>query len=268
MQLENKTAVITGAGSGIGEALSRRLAASGASLALLDIHADRIETLAASLREQGVTVTCHAVDVGDRDAMAQAAQQVLDAHGKVELLVNNAGVTLWGSFEENDLDNIEWLFKINFYGVVHGCKFFLPYLKQRPTAKIVNVSSMFGWVAAAGQSAYCASKYAVRGLSEALATELEDSNVSVMLVHPGGVNTNLMRDSRAASEEFHSFFADMMARSKSPEDVAALICKGIQADRFRVRTGPESYMTEWIKRLSPVHGQRWLGRYLKRTMGV
>jgi short-subunit dehydrogenase len=127
---------------------------------------------------------------------------------------------------------------------------------------------MFGWTAVASQSAYCASKYAVRGFSESLYTELEDTNVSVMLVHPGGVNTNLMEDSRAASDEFRSFFATMMARSKSPEDVAAIIIKGINKDKFRVRTGPEAYITEWIKRLSPAHGQKWLGRMMKKSMGV
>ncbi len=268
MNIEKKTAVITGAGSGIGAALARQLAAAGANLALLDLRDDRIQTLAAELSTSSNQITAHAVDVSNRQAMQTIADDVITAHGNIHLLVNNAGVTLWGYFEENKLDDFEWLFNINFFGVVHGCKFFLPHLKTQSEAKIVNVSSMFGWTAVASQSAYCASKYAVRGFSESLYTELEDTNVSVMLVHPGGVNTNLMEDSRAASDEFRSFFATMMARSKSPEDVAAIIIKGINKDKFRVRTGPEAYITEWIKRLSPAHGQKWLGRMMKKSMGV
>ena len=173
-----------------------------------------------------------------------------------------------GYFEENTLDDFQWLFNINFFGVVYGCKFFLPHLKKRPESKIVNVSSMFGWTAVASQSAYCASKYAVRGFSEALYTELEDTSVEVMLVHPGGVNTNLMNDSRAASKEFKDFFSSMMERSQGPDSVARKIIKGIQKDKFRIRTGPEAYITEWIKRLSPVWGQKMIGRALKKSMGV
>lgn len=271
MNVDQKTVVITGAGSGIGEQLARQLYQKGANLALVDVRGERIEALVKELQTNNPsnqTITTHTADVGDRQAMKTMSENVIAAHGAIQLLINNAGVTLWGDFEDNDLDDVEWLFNINFFGVVHGCKFFLPHLKTQAEAKIVNVSSMFGWAAAASQSAYCASKFAVRGFSEALYTELEDTNVSVMLVHPGGVNTNLMKDSRAATAEFHSFFDEMMKRSKSPADVAAAIIKGIEKEKFRVRTGPEAYITEWIKRISPAHGQKWIGRMLKKSMGV
>lgn len=268
MDINNKTVVITGAGSGIGEALAIQLAAAGANLALVDLRAERIKKLAETLSTGNNLITSHEADVSDRQRMQSLSEEVLAAHGNIQLLINNAGVTLWGYFEENNLDDFEWLFNINFFGVVHGCKFFLPHLKTQAEAKIVNISSMFGFTAVASQSAYCASKYAVRGFSEALYTELEDSNVSVMLVHPGGVNTNLMADSRAASDEFRSFFAGMMERSKSAEEVASLIIKGIKKEKFRVRTGAETYITEWIKRLSPARGQKMLGRLMKKSMGV
>tara|TARA_B100000767_G_scaffold245339_1_gene244157 strand:- start:908 stop:1714 length:807 start_codon:yes stop_codon:yes gene_type:complete len=268
MNITNTSVVITGAGSGIGAALAEKLSHLGANLALVDLRTDRLDILASKLINSSNTITTHSVDVSDPMAMQAMAADVILKHQHIDIVINNAGVTLWGYFEDNELEDFQWLFNINFFGVVHGCKFFLPHLKTRPEAKIVNVSSMFGWTAVASQSAYCASKFAVRGFSEALYTELEETNVSVMLVHPGGVNTNLMIDSRAASNEFRTFFATMMERSKSPEAVAEKIIKGIQKDKFRVRTGPEAYVTEWIKRLSPVWGQKLIGRALKKSMGV
>ena len=268
MKIENRNIVITGAGSGIGYSLAEQLASLGANLALIDLREERIQALAKKLERDNITITTHCADVSDSDAMQTIANEILSRHNHVDILINNAGVTLWGYFEENSLDDFQWLFNTNFFGVVNGCKFFLPYLKKRPKAKIVNVSSMFGWTAVASQSAYCASKYAVRGFSEALYTELEDTSVDVMLVHPGGVNTNLMNDSRAASKEFKDFFSSMMERSQGSDTVARKIIKGIQKDKFRIRTGPEAYITEWIKRLSPVWGQKMIGRALKKSMGV
>ncbi|MBQ77606.1 MAG: acetoin dehydrogenase [Cellvibrionales bacterium] len=268
MKVENTSIVITGAGSGIGAALAEQLAAMGANLALVDLRTDRLEPLAEKLKQSNNIITLHSVDVSDAEAMKVMAEQVLLQHQHIDIVINNAGVTLWGYFEDNQLDDFQWLFNINFFGVIHGCKFFLPHLKSRPQAKIFNISSMFGWTAVASQSAYCASKFAVRGFSEALYTELEPTNVGVMLVHPGGVNTNLMNDSRAASSEFRRFFSSMMERSQSADTVARKIIKGIKKDKFRIRTGPEAYITEWIKRLSPVWGQKLIGRVLKKSMGV
>lgn len=268
MKVENTSIVITGAGSGIGAALAQQLASMGANLALVDLRIERLELLADTLKTSNNTITIHSVDVSDAEAMKLMVEQVLSQHQHVDIVINNAGVTLWGYFDDNEIDDFKWLFNINFFGVIHGCKFFLPHLKSLPKAKIVNISSMFGWTAVASQSAYCASKFAVRGFSEALSTELEETNVSVMLVHPGGVNTNLMNDSRAASNEFKSFFASMMKRSQSADSVAKKIIQGIQKDKFRVITGPEAYITEWIKRLSPVWGQKIIGRALKKGMRV
>ncbi len=144
MKVENTSIVITGAGSGIGAALAEQLAAMGANLALVDLRTDRLEPLAEKLKQSNNIITLHSVDVSDAEAMKVMAEQVLLQHQHIDIVINNAGVTLWGYFEDNQLDDFQWLFNINFFGVIHGCKFFLPHLKSRPQAKIVNISSMFG----------------------------------------------------------------------------------------------------------------------------
>ena len=154
MKLENTNIVITGAGSGIGYSLAEQLASLGANLALIDLREERIKALAKKLERDSITISTHCADVSDTDSMQAIATEVLSRHNHVDILINNAGVTLWGYFEENTLDDFQWLFNINFFGVVYGCKFFLPHLKKRPESKIVNVSSMFGWTAVASQSAY------------------------------------------------------------------------------------------------------------------
>src|SRR6266850_2422762 len=169
--LRDGVAVVTGAGSGIGRGLARQLAAAGSALALADIDEAGLQQTAASLSERGVQLSTHIVDVSDESAMQGFARDVVAQHGRVTLLINNAGVALHGRFEEISLDDFRWLMGINFWGVVHGVKYFLPLLKKEPRAQIVNISSVFGIVAPAGQSAYSASKFAVRGFTEALRDE-------------------------------------------------------------------------------------------------
>src|SRR5258706_5416373 len=194
--LANGVAVVTGAGSGIGRALARQLAVASSALALADIDEAGLGQTAASLSERGVQLTTHVVDVSDESAMRSFAQDVAARHGRVTLLINNAGVALHGRFEEISLDDLRWLMGINFWGVVHGVKYFLPMLKKQPRAHIVNISSVFGIVAPAGQSAYSASKFAVRGFTEALRHELEGTSVFVSCVHPGGIRTPIARRAR------------------------------------------------------------------------
>src|SRR5580658_8018420 len=177
--LSEGVAVVTGAGSGIGRALAQQLAAAGSALAIADIDEKGLVETAASLPRKEAGFSTHVLDVSDEAGVRSFAEDVVARHGRVTLLINNAGVALIGTFEELSLDDVRWLMGINFWGVVYGVKYFLPILKQQPRAQIVNLSSVFGMIAPVGQSAYSASKFAVRGFTEALRHELEGTSVSV-----------------------------------------------------------------------------------------
>jgi len=170
-------AVVTGASSGIGRALAQRLAAARSALALADLDEAGLQQTAQSLAKSSALITTHVVDVAKEESVKSFAAVVNSRHGGVTLLINNAGVALHGNFEEISLDDFRWLMDINFWGAVYGAKYFLPLLKREPRAHIVNLSSVFGLIAPAGQAAYSASKFAVRGFTESLRHELEGSNV-------------------------------------------------------------------------------------------
>ncbi|MCX5740097.1 MAG: SDR family NAD(P)-dependent oxidoreductase [Proteobacteria bacterium] len=249
---ENKVAVITGAASGIGRALAQQLAQRGAELALVDVNASALAETAASVAATGRRVTTHIVDVADAARMEALAETVVAQHGRVELLVNNAGVSVTGTFEEQSLDDWRWIVGVNLWGVVHGCKFFLPHLRRAEEAHIVNLSSMFGLIGLPTQSSYCATKFAVRGLSEALWAELHGSGIGVTSVHPGGVKTNIVRDSRTADANAKQQMIlrfDRMAMS--PEKAAAKILDAALRNKLRVVICPETRVADWAKRLFP-----------------
>ncbi|MBJ7500099.1 MAG: SDR family NAD(P)-dependent oxidoreductase, partial [Sphingopyxis sp.] len=187
MQLAGKTAVVTGAADGIGRAIATSLADRGCHLALCDINEPGLVETAATLH--GVRVSCHRLDVADCDGVAALPGLVAAPHPSVDLLVNNAGVALGGAFEQVSEAEFEWLFDINFWGVVRMTRAFLPVLHRSNDARIVNLSSLFGLIAPPGQAAYAASKFAVRGFSDALRKELVGSTVGVTVAHPGGVRT-------------------------------------------------------------------------------
>src|ERR1700682_6555567 len=184
-EIRGIVAVVTGAGSGIGRALAIELASAGAQLAIADVNRAGLEETSKMLGQ--ATVKTYIVDVSDVAAVEAFAGQVVKDFGRVSLLVNNAGVALHGTFAEISLADMEWLIKINFWGVVYGCKFFIPLLEREAEAHIVNISSVFGLVAPPGQSAYAASKFAVRGFTEALRSELRGTRIHVSCVHPGGI---------------------------------------------------------------------------------
>jgi len=256
---ENKVAVITGAASGIGRALAQQLAQRGAELALVDVNASALAETAASVAATGRRVTTHIVDVADAARMEALAETVVAQHGRVELLVNNAGVSVTGTFEEQSLDDWRWIVGVNLWGVVHGCKFFLPHLRRAEEAHIVNLSSTFGIVGMPTQSSYCATKFAVRGLSEALWAELRGSGIGVTSVHPGAVKTNIVRDSRSADANAKQQMAlrfDRMAMT--PEKAAALILRAVERDKLRVMICPEARAADWAKRLFPAGVHRIL----------
>src|SRR5210317_181014 len=195
-----KVAAITGAGSGIGRALGLKLAERGAVLAIADINADSLEQTREMLVAEGAACSSHVVDVADRDAVEAFAADVTREHGAVHLVINNAGVTVVDQAERISYEDFNWVMNINFWGAVYGTKAFLPYLRKVDEAHIVNVSSLFGLVAIPLQSAYNASKFALRGFTEALKMELAGSSIGVSCVHPGGIKTRIGKHSRVREE--------------------------------------------------------------------
>jgi len=268
--LRGGVAVITGAASGIGAALAESLAARGCNLALADMNAAGLEGVAARARDRGVTATAHELDVADESAVTAFPDQVLTGHGRVSVLVNNAGVSLGGTFDQVPPADFEWLFSINFWGVVLMTRAFLPLLRREPAAQLVNLSSIFGIVAPPNQTAYAASKFAVRGFSESLRHELEaeGSSVGVTVVHPGGVRTNIATSARTSGlteAELASQAAHWRAFLRlSPDAAAERIARGIERREKRVLVGRDAQQVALIQRLFPVGYWRPIERSLVR----
>ncbi|QET03180.1 SDR family NAD(P)-dependent oxidoreductase [Cupriavidus pauculus] len=276
----DKVAAITGAASGMGRALALDLAREGCHLALSDCNAHALaQTVAdvgriASRSAPMLRVTSAVVDVAQRDAVHAWADETADAHGCVNLIFNNAGVALSSTVDGMTYDDLDWIIGINFWGVVHGTKAFLPHLKATGEGHIVNTSSVFGLFAQPGMGAYNASKYAVRGFTEALRQELDLMNcgVSATTVHPGGIKTNiarasrvspsvnglLVRDAQQGRDEFEKFFIT------SPEKAARVILDGVRANRRRVLIGPDAVAADAMARLLPAAYQSLVVRETRR----
>lgn len=261
-----KVAVVTGAASGIGRALAIQLSRLECNLALVDIDGGGLDEAAALARKHGTTVTTHCVDVSDKRAMAALPETVIEQHGHVHLLVNNAGVSVSASFRDHSLEDFEWLVGINFWGVVYGCKFFLPYLERESEAHIVNLSSVFGLVGLPSQISYAATKFAVRGFSESLAADLADGPVSVTSVHPGGVDTNIVRSSRSTSDfDRERVIEQFNKRAMSPDRAAMRIIDAIRSKKLRVLICRETYVTDWMRRLLPSFSHRVITSAMRRA---
>ena len=266
--LSTGVAVLTGAGSGIGRALAQQLAAAGSALALADIDEPGLKQTVESLGGTSAAVSTHVVDVAGEASVSAFAEGVRSRHGRVTLLINNAGVSLHGDFEEISLDDFRWLMNINFWGTVYGVKYFLPVLKRERRAHIVNLSSVFGIIAPAGQCAYSASKFAVRGFTEALRHELDGGNVCVSCVHPGGIQTPIARRSRigaGASEskrEKNIERFERLARTP-PEKAAARILLGVERSEPRILIGSDAYVIDIFQRLRPASYWKTLARKLE-----
>jgi short-subunit dehydrogenase len=230
--IDGSAAAVTGAANGIGRALALELAARGCDLALADRDEAGLQAVAAEIAKTNPRkVSVHRVDVGEPDQIQEFAVAAVGAHPGL-ILINNAGVGLLGKFGEVEQAQMEWLININFWGVVHGTRAFLPHLAARPAAHIVNISSIFGIIAPAGQTAYCASKFAVRGFSEALRHEfwLNKSPINLTVVHPGGIKTNIVRNSRMGV----SITTD---NARTAENGAAKINAPFRHRRYAVRSG-------------------------------
>ncbi len=257
--LHDKVVVVTGAASGIGRALARGLCAKRAHLALVDLDELRLAEIATELEASGLRISSHVADVADRERMQALPGEVVALHGGVDVLINNAGVSIGAMFADHSIDDTEWLLQINLMGVIYGCKFFLPELLRAKQAHIVNLSSMFGVFAMPGQAAYSASKAGVRAFSEALWTELDATSVNVTCVHPGGIRSDVIRAARGMNTEDRARAVELQERYAMPaERAAAKIIRAIERDRRRVLIGVDAYIGVFMKRLFPVGFQRLL----------
>ncbi|MFI1995777.1 SDR family NAD(P)-dependent oxidoreductase [Actinoplanes sp. NPDC020271] len=253
-----RTCVITGAAGGIGAALTLELARRRAALVLVDRDAEGLERVAGLARELGgADVSTYVIDLADGKDRGDLAAEVSSRLGGADLLVNNAGVTLSGTFEQNRPEDVDWLLEINLHAVIRMTKAFLPQLLARPGSHLVNISSLFGLIAPPGQVAYATSKYAVRGFTEALRHELEPRGVGVTVVHPGGVRTGIALNARlsgpdadgaqaAENRKFHE-----TALTLPPEEAARQIVAAVQSRRPRLVITREARAADLLARVLP-----------------
>ena len=272
--IRGAAAAVTGAASGIGRALALELAARGCDLALADRDEAGLQAVAAEIaKTRSRKITVHRVDVGEPGEIEAFAQAAVAGHPGLNIVINNAGVALLGQFNEIDQAQMDWLMNINFWGVVHSTRAFLPHLALKPEAHIVNLSSIFGIIAPPGQTAYAAAKFAVRGFSESLRHELQmaASPVRLSVVHPGGVATNIVRNSRAGTgvtdnarraQSIERF--DAVAKT-TPAAAALRIIAGIEKNQPRILIGNDARFMDLLQRFLP--GSYWavLARWLGAT---
>ncbi len=265
-QLQNKIAVITGAGSGIGRALALHLADEGCRLAISDIDGEALGETEALLKQKGTEFYSEILDVSDRRSMEVYPEKVVSHLGGVDIVINNAGVVAVSTVEEHTIEDYEWLMGVNFWGVLYGSKFFIPYMRKTSKTCIVNVSSIFGLVSMPNLSSYNAAKFAVRGFSESLRHELSDTGIRVMTVFPGGVKTGFAKKARFKSspgkkshDQFNRIF-EKYSMSTTGSTAKAII-RGIKKEKKRILIGPDAVLGDLLQRLMPV-GYGWMVRLI------
>ena len=273
-EFRGRVVAITGAGSGIGQALACELSRRGAHLSISDVDEAGLAVTTSRCEGAGHKVAANVVDVSDRSAVADWAATVVEDHGRVNMIVNNAGVALSASVQSMSYEDLEWLMGVNFWGVVHGTKEFLPLLKDAGEGHVVNISSVFGLLAIPSQSAYNAAKFGVRGFTEALRIELDllDDGVSCTTIHPGGIKTNIARNARmSASVEALGMRANEAAKGlermffTTPTRAAKVIIKAVQADKRRAMIGPDAHLFNLMAKLPPAVYQRMIAQGSRRA---
>lgn len=270
--LSDKVVVITGAGSGIGRALALNLARKGSLLALSDVdEAGLAETVDLVKGAGAREVRSDRLDVADRDAFEAYAEAVVGQFGRVNVVINNAGVALAGDLVDLGYSDIDWIIRINLGGVLTGTKAFLPHLIASGEGHVVNISSLFGLVSMPGQSIYNATKYAVRGLSEALREEMLIAGhpVGVTVVHPGGIKTAIARNSRVSAKEDKSKTAELFDKKlarMTPDRAAEIIVAGIEKDQARVLVGIDAHALHWFAKLTGSRYQDVVAKVSKKVM--
>tara|TARA_R110002096_G_scaffold282029_3_gene476061 strand:- start:673 stop:1500 length:828 start_codon:yes stop_codon:yes gene_type:complete len=264
MQEPIKTAFITGAGSGIGCALAHALVDKGVAVYITDNNQGRLDVVEEELKASGGQVYSFLLDVSDKQAVFDMAAKANDLMGTVDIIFNNAGVSLSDTILKMNYQDFEWLMNINFWGVVHGTKAFLPYMLERQSGHIVNISSLFGLVGIPAQAAYCAAKHAVKGFNESLYYELQGTGVQIHSVHPGGVDTGivlngLQKNNTAGAidvEKMQQRFKGMAVTSA--KEAAEIILHGVDKGKFKILVGKDARL---IDKLS-----RWVPNYWRATM--
>jgi NADP-dependent 3-hydroxy acid dehydrogenase YdfG len=256
--ISGRTAVISGAASGIGRSLAQRLAAHGSPVAITDIDERGLKETEASISGP---VLSRVLDVRDADAQLSFADELRDwTPTVVGAVFNNAGVVVESTVLDGDPSDDEWLWNINFHGVVNGTRAFLPILVEQDEGVIVNTSSVLGLASVPNQSAYCSAKFAVRGFTDSLRHELRGTGVTAINVHPGGVNTNIVRNARfrkhpegagpSREQMVEQFAAVAMTQ---PDKAAEIIHRGVEAGKARILVGPDAHILDILTRLTPTH---------------
>lgn len=259
--LGGKVAVVTGAASGIGRATAEALSRKGCRLALVDIDAVGLE---ATRERIGGSASVHVVDVADPAAMRSLPDVVVGRHRTIDVLVNNAGVNVSASLDDHSTDDLEWIIGVNLWGVIYGCKFFTPYLAKQDVAHIVNVSSLYGLAGVPHQASYCASKFAVRGLSESLRIELRGKGIGVTCAYPAGIASDIVRNARfpGAEAACRDKAIKRHDRLMSADYAARAIVKAIEDNRARVLIAPQTHVIDTLVRWFPnasaaLQGRLW-----------
>lgn len=251
-----KVAVITGAASGIGRALAVAFAQEGASVALSDVDMNGLAETLRMVEAAGGSGRTYQVDVGDRDAVFAFADEVKSAQGGADIVINNAGVAQVATVDELTMEDLEWVMKIDYWGMVYGTKAFLPQIEAKGGGYLANVSSIFGIISVPGQSAYNSAKFAIRGFTEALRHEMKGTSTHIACIHPGGVKTSIVKNARflqsstAQDRSDASTSFDKLART-TPEKAAQTILKGLRKRKGRILIGNDARMMDIIQRLFP-----------------
>jgi len=262
-----RSAFITGAGSGIGRALARQLASEGASVYITDINEADLKKVEEELKQKQVNVQARVLDVAKKEAVFEAAADAEKLFDGVDAVFNNAGVSLSDTAEKMTYEDFHWLMDINFWGVVHGTKAFLPEMLKRGSGHIINVSSIFGHIGVPTQSAYCAAKHAVKGFNESIFYELEGTGVQIHSVHPGGVDTGIVAHGKhintmSGDSDIEAMKANFkQAAITSPEDAAKIILDGVKNNKYRILVGKDARMIDRLQRWMP---NRWRKMFKKR----
>ena len=268
---KEKVAVITGAGSGMGRYLAVLLAKEGADVSVCDVNEETLNETVEMLRKYNVSVSSHLLDVSDKEAIEALPKKVIDQHGKVDMVFNNAGVTTGSHFKDMNEDNWDWVMGINFDGVINSTRAFIPHMVDSPEAAIVNTSSIFGMVAVPGQTVYHATKFAVRGFTESLAMEMKETNPNLQIhcVHPGHIGTNIAADARFDEENFNqddtqvsnSIFTRNAPKSQKemgdlfreggmhPSKAAEIILNGVKKNKTRIFIGLDAKLLDLSQRI-------------------
>ncbi|MCS5595077.1 MAG: SDR family oxidoreductase [Porticoccaceae bacterium] len=271
----NKVAVITGAGSGMGRYLAILLAKAGANVAICEINETTLAETHTMMADYGVNVSVHVLDVADKAAVEALPAEIIEQHGQVDLVFNNAGVTVDSPFEDMSEADWDWVMNINLQGVINSTRAFLPHLQKRPEAALINTSSIFGMITVPSQSVYHTTKFAVRGFTECLAKELKDSNVQIHCVHPGHIGTNIVTNARmnerkdvanamqqmmgkfigigSTQEEKADFFRN---NGMHPSRASNIILKGVLKNRIRIFVGADAKLMDLSQRLFPMNYDR------------